>query len=134
MTPPSALDPDLRAILEFLRKSPAVRKRLCAPRNKTVVYSGTVETVEGVFAAWRLLAQAKAQDPRQYDYVTLEARLRQFHVTEFGETIFEHANRISESLKRKNLREQALLLWRAFSGIYVQGATGKVRALILPGT
>jgi len=134
MAPPSALDPDLRAILKFLQKNPAVRARLCAPRNKTVVYSGRIETVEGVFAAWRLLAQAKAQDPLQYDYVTLEERLRQFHVAEFGETIFEHANRISEALKSKNLREQALILWRAFSGIYVQGSTGKVRALILPGT
>jgi len=134
MTQPTKADPALRAVLKFLQRSPAVRARLCAPRDRTVVYSGAIESVDGVFAAWRLLAQAKASDPLRFDYVTLEERLRQFHVTEFGETLFEHANRVSADLTARKLEAQALILWRALSGIYVQGATGRVRALILPGS
>ena len=127
------IDPELRRVMVFLNKHPRVRTSIPAPRDKTVVYSGNVDSVQGVFAAWKLLAQAKSQDPRQFDYVTLEERLRMFHVTEFGETLFEHANRVSSSLQRKRLEDQALILWRALSGIYVRGATGRVRALVLPG-
>ena len=79
-----------------------------------------------------MLAQAKRQDPKRFDYVSLEERLRQLHVVEFGETLFEHANRIATNLKSHGLDDQAAILWRALSGIYVQGAKGKVRALILP--
>jgi hypothetical protein len=128
------IDPALFAVLQFLQKNHGVRARLCAPRDKTVVYSGNVESVNGVFAAWRLLAQAKAQDPKRFDYVTLEERLRQFHVAQFGETLYEHAFRVSADLEKRQLRKQALILWRALSGIYVQGATGRVRALIVPGS
>jgi len=130
----AGIDPELRAVLKFLQKHPDVRARLCAPRDKTVVYSGGIDSVRGVFAAWKLLAQAKAGDPKQFDYVTLEERLRQFHATEFGETLFEHANRVSQALEKKMIPDQALVLWRALSGLYIQGATGRVRALILPGS
>jgi hypothetical protein len=107
-------------------------RRIGAPRDKTVVYSGAVESVNGVFAAWRQLAQAKAQDPKKFDYVTLEERLRQFHVAQFGETLYEHALRVSAELEKKELKKQAMVVWRALSGIYVQGAIGRVRALVLP--
>jgi hypothetical protein len=127
------LDPELLAVLSFLRKHPGVRQRIPAPRDKTVVYSGAINNSDGVHAAWRMLAQAKAEDPKRFDYVTVEERLRQFHAVEFGETLLEHANRVAHSLKRRNLDDQALILWRALSGIYVQGAQGKVRALIMPG-
>jgi len=101
--------------------------------DKTVVYSGGHQTPHGMHAAWRQLAQAKQQDPRRFDYVTLEERLRQFHVVAFGESLLDHANRVSEDLIRRGFADQAMILWRALSGIYVQGARGKVRALILPG-
>jgi hypothetical protein len=127
------LDSDLTAVLGFLRSHPAVRQRLAAPPDKTVVYSGGMPGTDGVQAAWRLLAHAKQQDPRRFDYVTLEERLRQFHVVEFGETLFDHANRTAGVLKRHGHDDQAMILWRALSGIYVQGAVGRVRALILPG-
>lgn len=134
------LDPEILTMFKFLRSHPLVRQRLCAPMNKTVVYSGGSHrqnqnnpAAEDYFAAWKQLAQAKAQDPQRFDYVTLEERLRQFHVVEFGETMFEHANRITDNLKKRGLGDQAVYLWRALSGIYVQGAKGKVRALILPG-
>jgi hypothetical protein len=127
------LDPELLAVFGFLRTHPEVRTRLVAPPDKTVVYSGGVETPDGLHAGWRLLAQAKAKEPKRFDYVTVEERLRQFHAVELGESLFEHANRVSDSLKRRGLEDQAMSLWRAFSGIYVQGARGKVRALILPG-
>jgi len=55
--------------------------------------------------------------------------------------MFEHANRVSRALEQKSkelkdpkLARQALSLWRALSGIYVQGASGRVRALVLPGS
>lgn len=51
----------------------------------------------------------------------------------FGESLFDHANRVAASLNARGLGPQAMILWRALSGIYVQGARGKVRALILPG-
>jgi hypothetical protein len=129
-----SLDPELLDVLSFLRKHPAVRQRIPAPPDKTVVYSGEQTGSDGVHAAWRLLAQAKTQDPRRFDYVTVEERLRQFHVVQFGESIFDHAIRVSASLKRRNLDDQALILWRALSGIYVQGAQGRVRMLIMPGS
>jgi hypothetical protein len=134
MPSPSALDPALTTVLKFLRARPNVRARLCAPKDKTVVYSGGVESVDGVFQAWRLLAQAKAQDPQRFDYITLEERLRDFHAMELGETLFEHANRVSDLLHKKGQERQSLILWRTLSGLYVQGATGRVRALILPTT
>ena len=131
------LDPQLVAVLSFLRKHPHMRQRIPAPAGKTVVYSGGMASNEGVHAAWRMLAQAKAQakaqDPVRIVYVSVEERLRQFHIVEFGESLFDHANRVSQSLKQRKLDDQAMILWRALSGIYVQGARGKVRALILPG-
>ena len=130
---PAKLATELTAILSFLHRHPGVRQRLPAGRDKTVVYSGGIPGPAGVQAAWRLLQQAKAQDPRRFDYVTVEERLRQFHVVEFGESLFDHANRVADSLKAQGLPDQAMILWRALSGIYVQGATGRVRALILPG-
>ena len=105
---------------------------LSAPPDKTVVYSGGIERGSEAYRAWQILAQAKRQDPKRFDYVSLEERLRQLHVVEFGETLFEHANRIATNLKSHGLDDQAAILWRALSGIYVQGAKGKVRALILP--
>jgi hypothetical protein len=101
-------------LLVFLNRNPAARARIPALPDRTVVYSGGVASVQGVFAAWKQLAQAKAQDPRKFDYVTLEERLRSLHVIEFGET---------SSITR---------IGRALSGIYVRGAIGRVRALILP--
>jgi hypothetical protein len=132
MSTGTQLQPGLKSVLKLLQGRPDLRARLCAPPDKTVVYSGSVETVQGVFAAWRMLAQAKAQDPKRFDYVTLEERLRAFHAVELGETLFEHANRLSDTLRHGGFDQQALVLWRAFSGLYVQGATGRVRALILP--
>jgi hypothetical protein len=126
------LDAELIAVLTFLRTHPGVRERLPASRDKTVVYSGGISRGAEVYRAWQLLAQAKAQDPARFDYVTLEERLRQFHVVGFGETLFEYSNRVAQSLKSRGLDDQAAILWRALSGIYVQGARGKVRALILP--
>jgi hypothetical protein len=134
------LDTEVLTMFKFLRSHPLVRQRLCAPADKTVVYSGGIQrsnadnpNVTDYFAAWKQLAQAKKQNPQKFDYITLEERLRQFHVIEFGETLFEHANRITDSLKSRGRADQAVYLWRALSGIYVQGARGKVRALILPG-
>lgn len=129
----TGIHPELRAVMVFLNKHAAVRTRIAAPPNKTIVYSGGVDSVQGVFRAWKMLADAKTQDPRRFDYVTLEERLRTLHVTDFGETLFEHANRVSRELERKGAGDQALILWRALSGIYVRGAVGRVRALVLPG-
>jgi hypothetical protein len=92
----------------FLNKHPGVRTRIAAPPNKTIVYSGGVDSVQGVFRAWKMLADAKAQDPRRFDYVTLEERLRTLHVTEFGETLFEHANRVSKELEHTRAGDQPL--------------------------
>jgi hypothetical protein len=134
------LDPELLTVFSFLKTHPQVRQKLCAPPDKTVVYSGGTHRpnaenpkIMDYYAAWKLLAQAKRQDPQRFDYVTLEERLKQFHVVQFGETLFEYANRVTESLKRRGLGDQAVYLWRALSGIYVNGARGRVRALILPG-
>jgi hypothetical protein len=80
-----------------------------------------------------MLAKAKLQDPGRFDYVTMGERLRQFHVVQFGETLFEHVNRIAASLEERGLADQAAIMWRALSGVYVQGAIGRVRALQLPG-
>lgn len=132
MTAPK-LDPELLKVFAFLRRHPAVRQRLAAPPNKTVVYSGGLDQQQGPQPAWRMLAQAKAREPLRFDYVTVEERLRQFHVVEFGESLYEHANRVANDLKARGLADQAMILWRALSGIYIQGAVGRVRALVLPG-
>jgi len=128
------MDPQLLSTFGFLKRHLAVRARLAAPFGKTVVYSGgMLDPVSNeVHDAWRMLAYEKARDPVRFDYVTLEERLRQFHVVEFGESLFDHANRVAQSLKDRGLADQATILWRALSGIYVQGARGRVRALILP--
>lgn len=129
----STLDPALTRFLQFLARHPQVRQRLAAPPGKTVVYSGAISGEHDVLAAWKALAQAKAADPVRFDYVTLEERLRQFHVTEFGESLFDHALRVARSLNLLGRPHEALILWRALSGIYVQGAKGRVRALVMPG-
>ncbi len=129
----SRIDPELRRVMGFLNRNPGVRARIPAPKDKTVVYSGGVESVKDVFHAYRQLAHAKALDPQRFDYVTLEERLRSLHVPEFGESLFEHANRVSDGLIQLRLDDQALILWRALSGLYVRGAVGRVRALVLPG-
>jgi hypothetical protein len=126
------LDPELLKILNFLGSRPDVRRRLPAEAGKTVVYSGGIQRGDDVYPAWKMLEQAKKQDPLRFDYVTLEERLRQFHIVQFGETLYEHANRVATNLKQKGLDDQALVLWRTLSGVYIQGAKGIVRALILP--
>ena len=134
------LDSEILRVFSFLKSHPQVRQKLCAPPDKTVVYSGGTHRpnannpeLTDYFAAWEQLAKAKKQDPHRFDYVTVEERLRQFHVVEFGETLYEHANRVTDSLKHRGLGKQAVYLWRALSGIYIQGARGRVRALVLPG-
>jgi hypothetical protein len=127
------MDPAVTKMLQFLRNHPQVRSRIPAPPNKTVVYSGAFERGSDMFRAWRMLAQAKAADPVKYDYVTLEERLRMFHVVDFGESLFDHANRLTAELEVRGRAAEAIYIWRALSGVYVQGASGKVRALILPG-
>ncbi|NND58924.1 MAG: hypothetical protein HKN49_01505 [Gammaproteobacteria bacterium] len=130
----ASLHSEIRKLLTFLKSHPDVRSRIAAPPDKTIVYSGDMTSPAGVSAAWRLLEQAKKQDPQRFDYVTLEERLRTLHVPRFGETIFEHAMRIARQLASEGVPDnQAVILWRALSGIYVQGAVGKVRALIFPG-
>lgn len=129
----SKLDPALMRFLQFLARHPQVRQRLAAPPDRTVVYSGAMEGDQERLAAWKALALAKAQDPQRFDYITLEERLRQFHVVEFGESLFEHANRVARSLNLLGRPDEVGVLWRALSGIYVQGARGRVRALVMPG-
>jgi hypothetical protein len=129
----TALDPALTRFLQFLARHPQVRQRLAAPPGRTVVYSGAIRGEHDVLPAWQALAQAKAADPMRFDYVTLEERLRQFHAVEFGESLFDHARRVARSLNLLGRPHEALVLWRALSGIYVQGAKGPVRALVMPG-
>ena len=132
------LDPQLLSVLSFLRQHPEVRAAIAAPVDKTVVYSGGMfdptdrEVEPTLHQAWRLLAQAKAQDPLRFDYVTLEERLRRLRFIPSGESLLDHAGRIAATLKARHLPDQAAIVWRALSGIYVQGARGRVRALILP--
>ena len=126
------MDPAVAKILLFLRSHPQVRSRIPAPPDKTVVYSGAIERGSDVFRAWKLLAQAKAADPAKYDYITLEERLRLFHAVEFGESLLEHARRLTTELESRGRGSEAMFIWRALSGVYVQGARGRVRALILP--
>jgi hypothetical protein len=128
-----SLDPALTRFLQFLARHPQVRQRLAAPPDCTVVYSGKVQDGEELIGAWQLLARRKAQDPRANNYVTLEERLRQFHAVEFGESLFDHARRVARSLNLLGRNHEAVILWRALSGIYVQGAKGRVRALVVPG-
>ena len=106
------MDPQLLSTFGFLKRHPAVRARLAAPFDKTVVYSGgMLDPVSNkVHDAWRMLAHEKARDPVRFDYVTLEERLRQFHVVEFGESLFDHANRLAKSLKDRGLADQATIL------------------------
>jgi hypothetical protein len=127
-----SLDAELLNVLSFLRRHPAFRRRICAPPDKTVVYSGAIRSGNEVFRVWALLAKAKEQDSRRFDYVTLEECLRRFHVVEFGESLYEHAKRIAASLEKRGLGDQSLILWRVLSGLYVQGAVGRVRALVVP--
>ncbi len=126
------LDPRLKEILQLLHKHPDIRLRIPAPPGKTVVYSGGMQHPADVAKAWRLLAQARAKDPARFDYVTLEDRLRQIHVIALGETLHEHAIRVASELSRDGLLDEKMILWRALSGIYVQGARGRVRLLVLP--
>ena len=133
MAAANGIAPELQSFLRFLRENPHVRSRIPAPRNKTVVYCGEMLNAGQVHAAWRLLKQAKAQDPVRFDYVTVEERLQSLFVVEFGRTLYEEAGQLSDALNAKGLADQSMILWRALSGIYVQGAHGRVRALILPG-
>lgn len=68
-----------------------------------MVYSGRIERGADAYRAWKMLADAKRQDPKRFDYVTLEERLKQFHVVAFGETMYEHANRVAQNLGQRGL-------------------------------
>jgi len=125
------LEPGLKEILQLLQKHPDIRQRIPAPPGKTVVYSGAMHP-DDVTKAWRLLAQAHAMDPAKFDYVTLEDRLQQIYVSALRVTLYEHANSVARELRRKGRLDEGMILWRALSGIYVQGARGRVRLLVLP--
>lgn len=127
------LDKRLHDLLSLLNKSPAMRARIAAPRDKTIVYSGGVSTLNGLTRAWQLLTRLKSENPAKYDYVTVEERLRTINVTSFGGTLYDFASNVAQSLQKDGVSDrQQLIVWRALSGIYVQGAIGRVRAFVAP--
>ena len=126
------LKSELKALIYFLRDYPDVRHRIPAPCDRTLVSSGAIHREQDIFKAWWMLAQEKARDPRRFDYVTLEERLKSLFVVQWGQTLYERAQEIAAILNEAGHYDQVLLLWRLLSGLYVQGAKGKVRALILP--
>ncbi|GEM_PF-2829872 len=128
----TGLNTELKGLISFLRDHPEVRNRIPAPRDRTIVYSGGIQNEQDLFRAWWLLAKAKAQDPCRFDYVTLEERLKTLFVVQWGQTLYEHAQQVATALHHAQHPDQAMILWRILSGLYVQGAKGKVRALILP--
>jgi hypothetical protein len=130
----TGLHPELQALIAFLRDHRDVRARIPAPRDRTIVYSGGIQRESDLFRAWWMLARAKLQDPRRFDYVTLEERLKNLFVVQWGQTLYERAMAVATTLNQAGRSDQAMILWRILSGLYVQGATGRVRALILPAT
>jgi hypothetical protein len=130
---PSTLDPALTDALKLLNRSPGLRHRIPAPPDRTVVYSGAIGSAKDLLAAWRAIAAAKAQDPQRFDVETLAERLSGIHVPELGRSLLDHANRVTADLEARGLKRDGVILWRALSGIYVHGARGRVRALVMPG-
>jgi hypothetical protein len=131
--PMAKLDPALTDVLQFLNRNPQVRQRIPAPPDKTVVYSGGFDGLQPRLEAWRAIDQARKREPQRFDVVTLEERLGEIHVPAFGATLYDHALKVSRDLGARGKAGEATILWRALSGIYVQGARGRVRALVLPG-
>ena len=52
--------------------------------DKTVVYCGEVANAGQVYAAWKMLKDAKAQDPVRFDYIIVEDRLQGCSLSNLG--------------------------------------------------
>jgi len=131
------MDPALHRFLVFLNRHPEVRHKLAAPKDKTIVYCGNEVGPDGEsIAVWQHLDLLKRQDPQKHDYVTVTDRLRNFHVTAFGESLWDHANWVSKDIECAKPgdegKREAVVIWRAPSGIDVQGARGRVRTYVKP--
>ena len=106
-------------LLRFLQKNPAIRSRIAAPRDKTLLYAGHF-----VRPAWQEIEQLKRTNPDVASKQLLPDVLAKIPTPgQPHPTLLAWAKALDALVPWK---ENGFIVWRALSGIYAANATGKV--------
>lgn len=121
-----ALLPETRALFVFLRNNPAIRSRIAAPHDATILYAGNI-----LKPAWREVAEMKRRLPQLASRKTLPDVLQQIAlVGQPHPNLLQWAQSIDVLTPWRN---NGWLAWRALSGIFASNARGAVSFVIGSG-
>jgi hypothetical protein len=118
-----SLLPQTRALLQFLRKNPAVRTRIAAGRNATVLYAGKL-----IQPAWMEILEIRRAHPEFATKKMLPEVLESIRLV--GQP-FPDLLLWAKSLDAlQPWRYNGFIGWRALSGIFASNATGSVSFVV----
>lgn len=106
--------------LAFLRANPALRLQIAAPPDKTLIYAGSFFK-----PMWQELAQLRLKIPSQEFEILPDALDRLPPPPGATGTLKTYVDLITHA-SRMPWDDNAFIIWRALSGIYVSNAKGKV--------
>ena len=121
-----ALETETRKLFAFLRQNRAVRDRIAAPPNATILYSGQI-----LKPAWKEVADMKHKYPALSARKTLPEVLAKIGLTgqPYG-NLLEWAQSLDSI---PPWRDNGFIVWRALSGIFASNAVGTVSFVIGSG-
>lgn len=126
------LHPQTRALMEFLRQNPALRARIAAPRDATLLYAGQL-----IMPAWKEIERWKQSNPQVASKKTLPEVLsairlagQPFPDLHAWVTALEPLGPVDPAAPWKT---NGFIGWRAVSGIFASNARGAVSFVIGSG-
>jgi hypothetical protein len=111
------LQPGTRALLSILHAQPALRWQIRAPRDRTLLYSGSFFR-----PVWKEIADAKRTRPELADKETLPEVLARLPVPG---TTYPNLLAFVEDVEQP-WQPDGYTVWRALSGIFASNAEGRV--------
>ncbi len=115
--------PATSALLKFLHNNPAIRSRIRAGANRTLLYAGTFGK-----PMWSEIDVQRRYHGQLLDKQTLPDVLRQITVPETGHpTLIAYVQHVESRVPWK---PDGFTIWRALSGIFAANAVGKVSFMI----
>jgi hypothetical protein len=121
-----ALETETRKLFVFLRQNRAVRDRIAASPNATILYSGQI-----LKPAWKEVADMKRKYPGLSGRKTLPEVLEKISlVNQPFANLLEWAQSLDSILPWK---DNGFIVWRALSGIFASNAVGAVSFVIGSG-
>lgn len=120
------LQPPTKTLLAYLQKNPAIRNRIRAAPNKTLLYAGMI-----FMPAWKEIAELKRTNPQVADKETLPDVLVRIGLP--GHPSPNLLSYVQDVERQVPWKPDGFALWRALSGIFAANAFGKVSFYIGSG-